>query len=90
MKRYYVIFTGRVQGVGFRWFAEMLADKHNYTGWIRNMYNGNVEMEIQGSNLNIHSFISDLQKAARSASISDYSAKEVPALPHEFEFEVRG
>ena len=90
MKRYYVIFTGMVQGVGFRWTVLSLAQRHNYSGWIRNMYNGNVEMEIQGDNLNIYSFIQDIQRSARWAKIDDYSLKERPVEQHEYGFDVRG
>ncbi|MBO4358768.1 MAG: acylphosphatase, partial [Erysipelotrichaceae bacterium] len=45
MKRYYIVYEGRVQGVGFRWRLAMLADMYNFTGWCRNLYNGNVECE---------------------------------------------
>ena len=48
-KRYYVVFIGRVQNVGFRWTVRMVAQSLGYTGWIRNLSNGNVDMEIQGS-----------------------------------------
>ena len=90
MKRYYVIFTGRVQGVGFRWTVLSLAQRYNYSGWIRNMYNGNVDMEIQGDNLNIHSFIQEINKHARWAVIDDYSIKELPVEEHEYGFDVKG
>ncbi|MFR7945134.1 acylphosphatase [Sellimonas intestinalis] len=46
--RKHVYFYGRVQGVGFRWRAVQTAKDLHLTGWVRNMYNGNVEMEVQG------------------------------------------
>ena len=48
MIRYYIIVDGRVQGVGFRFFCTMTARKYDLTGWVRNMENGMVEMEVQG------------------------------------------
>ena len=48
MVRYYIIVEGRVQGVGFRFFCTMNARTTDLTGWVRNMDNGMVEMEVQG------------------------------------------
>ena len=50
-KRY--IFTGSVQGVGFRWRARQAASLYDCTGWIRNEWNGSVTMEIQGREADI-------------------------------------
>ena len=53
-RRYYVIFEGRVQNVGFRWTVQQIAQSLGCTGWIRNLDNGNVDMQIQGvSTLNV-------------------------------------
>lgn len=41
-------FTGRVQGVGFRYRAKYAANSMGVTGWVRNEYDGSVEMEAQG------------------------------------------
>ena len=46
--RKHIIFKGRVQGVGFRYFCYTEANKMNLTGYVRNLYDGNVEMEVQG------------------------------------------
>lgn len=40
--------TGRVQGVGFRMFVQQHATAYGLTGWVRNMEDGSVTMEIQG------------------------------------------
>ena len=42
-------FTGRVQGVGFRYRANYAAQGIGVTGWVRNDFDGSVEMEIQGT-----------------------------------------
>ena len=47
MERIYAVVQGQVQGVGFRWFVQSLANSLQITGWIRNMENGMVEMELQ-------------------------------------------
>lgn len=47
--RFYLRFTGRVQGVGFRYTNMTIADKLGLTGWIENLDDGSVDMEIQGT-----------------------------------------
>ena len=46
--RKHVIFTGRVQGVNFRKTSMKEATKLGLTGWVRNVEDGTVEMEVQG------------------------------------------
>ena len=51
--RYFLHWTGQVQGVGFRFTNTNLAQARALTGWVRNMEDGSVEMEIQGAPANI-------------------------------------
>jgi acylphosphatase len=44
-----LVFTGDVQGVGFRWRARHAAQAVGATGWVRNERDGSVTMELQGS-----------------------------------------
>lgn len=46
--RKHIDFYGRVQGVGFRYHATYKARLLGLTGWVRNCYDGSVEMEVQG------------------------------------------
>jgi acylphosphatase len=48
MIRKHILFYGRVQGVGFRYHATYKARLLGLTGWVRNLYDGSVEMEVQG------------------------------------------
>lgn len=89
MKRYYVIVKGQVQGVGFRWTAIQVANLHGYTGWIKNMYNGNVEFEIQGKDLDIYQYLQEIEKASYWIKINDYSQKEIAVVADEYSFRVR-
>jgi acylphosphatase len=42
------VVSGRVQGVGFRWFVQELAAVENARGWVRNRPDGSVEALVQG------------------------------------------
>ena len=42
------LVSGRVQGVGFRWFAKDAADREGVTGWVRNLPDGRVEALLEG------------------------------------------
>ena len=47
--REHYVFYGRVQGVGFRYRAKYVANGLRITGWVRNDWDGTVEMEAQGT-----------------------------------------
>lgn len=51
--RYFLRWEGQVQGVGFRFTNANLAQARSLTGWVRNMEDGSVEMEVQGAPANI-------------------------------------
>ncbi|MBC8145950.1 MAG: acylphosphatase, partial [bacterium] len=55
MTRRYVV-QGRVQGVGFRWFASRVADAFDIRGWARNNADGSVEIIASGTIENLRSF----------------------------------
>ena len=46
--RKHYVFSGRVQGVGFRYTMQRYASHLGLTGWVKNLYNGNVEAYVQG------------------------------------------
>ena len=87
MKRYYIIYTGIVQGVGFRWRLLMSAQRYGLTGYARNLDNGNVEVEVQG--YGVDEFFKDSLKEDRYIRIYDYSIKEIPLVEDERKFDVK-
>lgn len=86
MKRYYIVYEGRVQGVGFRWTLMQIAKELNLTGYCRNLSNGNVEAEVEGEM--VDEFIKKSLNNKGFAQIYDYSLKEIP-LKNDKKFDVR-
>ena len=55
------IFYGRVQGIGFRFRAEMLAKKFNIFGWVENNEDGSVTLVVEGLEKDIENLINNLK-----------------------------
>ena len=83
--RKHLIFSGLVQGVGFRWRARQAARAAGATGWVRNDWNGTVSMELQGTEEQIDRVIQALEQG-RYIRIEDKQAKSIPAEPEERDF----
>ena len=60
MIRKHIIAHGRVQAVGLRFTVTGFAKKYNVTGWVRNLYDGTVEMEVQGLDHRVELFLQEL------------------------------
>lgn len=54
------IISGTVQGVGFRFFAQRSAARHQVRGYVRNLEDGRVEALAEGSAKAVQSFLEDL------------------------------
>ena len=86
MVRYYVVFSGLVQGVGFRYSLIKLARQDNLTGWVRNRYDEKVEAQIQGEYSNIIYVINHLEDVSRYIRIDDYSIVDIDLVENERDF----
>ena len=63
MIRKHIVFTGRVQGVGFRWRTSQATSLYHCTGWCRNDWDGSVTMEIQGEEEAIDKVIQSIESS---------------------------
>lgn len=75
--RKHIYFFGRVQGVGFRYYSVYKARQLGLTGWVRNLYDGSVEMEVQGEERLIDELILYLEKQ-RFVLIENIDVKIIP------------
>lgn len=83
-------FTGRVQGVGFRYRAQYTAQRLGLTGWVCNNWDESVEMEVQGPRDLVDRMVPTLAATSRWIMIEQTTAREVPVEPEERSFRVTG
>ena len=62
MVRKHIFFSGNVQGVGFRYRSFYIAQSLGLTGWVENLWDGRVEMEVQGSEASIREMLARIQQ----------------------------
>ena len=74
------VVTGRVQGVGFRWFVEREAAILGITGWVRNRDNGSVEVMATGTRERLAALHGRLREGPRAARVDDVSVSPAPFL----------
>jgi acylphosphatase len=67
----HIVISGLVQGVGYRWFVTRKAQEYNLTGYVKNLYNGDVEVEAEGHKAMILDFARDLKVGPRSGHVTD-------------------
>ncbi len=74
-----VIFTGRVQGVGFRYATKQLALGFEVVGTVKNLNDGTVELRIQGEAEEVDEFITEISEESDLAGfIKEIAISEIP------------
>ena len=85
--RHTVFFSGRVQGVGFRYTAEQIAHRFAVTGQVGNTADGRVELIVEGALTQIEEFLSELGRAMKD-NIEDSRITASPVTGEFCEFTV--
>jgi acylphosphatase len=65
------LISGRVQGVGFRWFARDAAAREGVTGWVRNLPDGRVEAWVEGETDAVTRVEAALRSGPRGSHVED-------------------
>ena len=73
---------GRVQGVGFRYFVERVAQELGITGWVRNDDDGSVEVYAVGHRAQLSELASRLHEGPRWAEVRGVDESEAPVERH--------
>ena len=87
--RIHVVVKGFVQGVGFRYFVYLRAIRLGLTGYVRNTFSGEVEIEIQGDRSLIEECIKDVKVGPRIAQVKDMTLEWLPIEKSYTRFEIR-
>jgi acylphosphatase len=78
-KRVRVVVSGRVQGVGFRWYCREEAMRRGLSGFVRNLTDGRVEAAFEGEPDAVDAAVEWCGIGPRWASVSDVSTVDEPA-----------
>jgi acylphosphatase len=78
VKRLAITVTGRVQGVGFRYFAKDAADSLGIAGWVRNNFDRVVECEAQAEEKDLEQFVSTLREGPPMSMVKNVAVNEIP------------
>lgn len=71
MRSLRVIVRGRVQGVGYRWFARETASAHGVSGWVRNRRDGTVEAELHGDDAAVSTVLAALRAGTAHSRVDE-------------------
>jgi len=72
-----VTVGGRVQGVGFRFFAARLARETGVNGWVRNLPDGRVESVAEGEEGAVARYLDRLREGPRTGRVTDVRVEDV-------------
>src|SRR5262245_35223001 len=87
-KRY--VIRGRVQGVGYRYFAQGVAERLGVTGYVRNLPTGDVEVHAEADDVILQGFKQELEQGPRMSRVSEVVETDVPVSGSYSSFLIRG
>jgi len=76
--RKHAYVSGIVQGVGFRWFVERVANFRGLDGWVRNLPDGRVELEVEGPLSAVDDFLDEVGRGPFSGRVDKVVATMKP------------
>lgn len=87
--RLHATVEGRVQGVGYRAFVEQYAYSLGLTGWVRNRWDGSVEILAEGERQDLEKLLAALYRGPRAANVSNVQLEWQPGTGEFGRFSVR-
>jgi len=76
LKNLTIHIKGFVQGVGFRYFCYKAAIKYNINGFVRNLNDGSVLLDIEGDEKDINLFLDEIKEGSRFTKINSIKTEE--------------
>ncbi|TCS79692.1 acylphosphatase [Pectinatus cerevisiiphilus] len=89
MKRLFAQAYGRVQGVGFRYFVQSAAKKYGLSGWVKNMSDGSVTMEVQGDAPKLDSLFAEIKKGNVFIKVARIDTKSINIVDGDNGFDIK-
>ncbi len=89
LKRVSVRVWGRVQGVGYRFFAREMARRYGLCGWVRNAQDGDVQVEVQGDAALVGRYCEGLKRGPSLGRVAGIQADDIAVVEGESGFDIR-
>jgi acylphosphatase len=89
IKQLTAVVTGRVQGVGFRYFIMRAAQKLELCGWVRNRASGEVEVVAQGPMPALQQLLRQVRQGPPSAHVLSVAVQYHDPNPRLHDFELK-
>lgn len=84
-----MLYEGRVQGVGFRYSVKQIAKGFEVTGWVRNLPDGRVEMQVAGEKEELRAFLEAINQSELRAHIRKQNEQMLAQAPLARGFEIK-
>ena len=86
MAFYQVFYSGRVQGVGFRYSVKQIASGYEVVGSVRNLPDGRVELRAGGERVEVDAFLAAIESSPLRHHVQNIERHAIPALAERFGF----
>lgn len=83
------LFSGRVQGVGFRYSTKRLAMGFDVIGWVRNLDDGRVELQVMGDEDEVAAFVEEIHDSPLGRHIQEQEERRIAPLAEVSGFSIR-
>jgi len=70
-----MIISGLVQGVGFRFFAQRTAHRHEITGYVRNLSGGKVKVHAEGTRYSLCALLEEMKQGPPLSAVENVEVK---------------
>jgi Acylphosphatases len=79
-----IVVSGRVQGVGFRYFVERKAQELGVAGYVRNLPNGKLEVEVEGDDVAVETLVDFCRVGPTRALVDRVEAHSQPIVGYTY------
>lgn len=84
-----IFYTGRVQGVGFRFSVKQLAKGFDVTGWVKNLPDARVELQVMGEDKELEEFLQEILDSHLGGFIREIEVHSISLLENVSGFSIK-